>query len=69
MSKDLYNILGVNKSASQAEIKKAYRRLAMKFHPDRAGDDAHAQEKFKEAKMAYEILKVERKRQDRKSVV
>ncbi len=63
MSKDLYNILGVNKSASQAEIKKAYRRLAMKFHPDRAGDDAHAQEKFKEAKMAYEILKDERKRQ------
>lgn len=63
MSKDLYKILGVNQSASQADIKKAYRRLAMKYHPDRAGDDASAQDKFKEAKMAYEILKDERKRQ------
>lgn len=63
MSKDLYKILGVNQSASQADIKKAYRRLAMKYHPDRAGDDPSAQDKFKEAKMAYEILKDERKRQ------
>ncbi len=63
MSKDLYKILGVSHSAGQAEIKKAYRRLAMKYHPDRAGDDATAQEKFKEVKMAYEILKDERKRQ------
>ncbi|GAA4808376.1 chaperone protein DnaJ [Marinicella pacifica] len=63
MSKDLYKILGVSRSAGQADIKKAYRRLAMKYHPDRAGDDAAAQEKFKEAKMAYEILRDERKRQ------
>lgn len=61
-NKDLYQILGVNKNATAAELKKAYRRLAMKYHPDRNADDAQAQEKFKEAKMAYEILKDEQKR-------
>ena len=60
---DLYAILGIQKSATQAEIKKAFKRTAMKYHPDRNADDASAQEKFKEAQMAYEILKDEQKRQ------
>lgn len=60
--KDLYKILGVNKDASSAEMKKAYRRLAMKYHPDRNANDPEAQEKFKEAKLAYEILKDDQKR-------
>jgi molecular chaperone DnaJ len=65
MSKrDYYEVLGINKNASEAEIKKAYRRLAMKYHPDRnTGDDAkEAEEKFKEAKEAYEILSDAQKR-------
>jgi len=56
--RDYYEVLGVSKSASADEIKKAYRRLAMKFHPDRNKDDDGASEKkFKEAKEAYEVLK------------
>ncbi len=56
--RDYYEILGVSKSASADEIKKSYRRLAMKFHPDRNKDDDGASEtKFKEAKEAYEVLK------------
>ena len=56
--RDYYEVLGVSKSASADEIKKAYRRLAMKFHPDRNKDDSEAAEKkFKEAKEAYEVLK------------
>ena len=60
--KDFYEVLGVAKNASEPEIKKAFKRMAMKFHPDRNPDDDTAEEKFKEAKEAYEILSDERKR-------
>lgn len=60
--KDLYEVLSISRNASEADIKKAYRRLAMKFHPDRNPDDAKAEESFKEAKEAYEVLSDERKR-------
>ena len=56
MKKDFYKVLDVPKTATEAEIKKAYRRLAMKYHPDRNPDDAEAVERFKEAKEAYEVL-------------
>ncbi|HZF17726.1 MAG TPA: molecular chaperone DnaJ [Steroidobacteraceae bacterium] len=57
MSKrDYYKVLDVARTASEADIKKAYRRLAMKFHPDRNPGDHQAEEKFKEAKEAYEVL-------------
>ncbi|MGL4184603.1 MAG: DnaJ domain-containing protein, partial [Thiotrichaceae bacterium] len=57
MSKrDYYEVLGVQKNASEDELKKAFRRLAMKYHPDRNPDDKEAEEKFKEAREAYEVL-------------
>lgn len=60
--RDYYEVLGVSRDASQDEIKKSYRRLAMKYHPDRNTDDAEAEQKFKEAKEAYEVLKDDEKR-------
>lgn len=60
--RDYYEILDVPKGASAAEIKKSYRRLAMKYHPDRNTEDADAESKFKEAKEAYEVLKNDDKR-------
>lgn len=59
---DFYEILGVARNASEAELKKAYRRLAMKHHPDRNPGDKPSEEKFKEAKEAYEVLTDPRKR-------
>lgn len=56
MSKDYYNILGINKGASEDEIKKAYRKMAMKFHPDKNPNNPEAESKFKEAAEAYEVL-------------
>ncbi|GAB5538598.1 MAG: molecular chaperone DnaJ [Salibacteraceae bacterium] len=54
--RDYYEILGVNKGASADEIKKAYRKMAIKYHPDKNPDDAEAETKFKEAAEAYEVL-------------
>ncbi|MBI5921516.1 MAG: molecular chaperone DnaJ [Betaproteobacteria bacterium] len=60
--RDYYETLGINRDASEDEIKKAYRKLAMKFHPDRNPDNPKAEEQFKEAKAAYEILSDAKKR-------
>ena len=60
--KDYYEVLGVNKDASDEEIKKSYRKLAMKYHPDRNPDNPKAEEQFKEAKEAYETLSDDQKR-------
>ncbi|HVJ12050.1 MAG TPA: DnaJ domain-containing protein, partial [Burkholderiales bacterium] len=60
--RDYYEVLGVNKDASEEDLKKAYRRLAMKWHPDRNPDNPKAEENFKEAKEAYEVLSEPQKR-------
>ena len=57
MARDYYDILGLSKSASDSEIKSSYRKLAMKYHPDRNPGDKKAEEKFKEISESYEILK------------
>ena len=62
MSKDFYNILWVDKTATNDEIKKAYRKLAMKYHPDRNKQDKEAEKKFKEVNEAYSILSDTQKR-------
>src|SRR5262249_58911102 len=54
--RDYYEVLGVNRDADDEAIKKAYRKLAMKWHPDRNPDNPKAEEHFKEAKEAYEVL-------------
>ena len=61
--RDYYEVLGVDKSASQDEIKKAYRKIAIKYHPDRNQGNKEAEEKFKEAAEAYSVLSDETKRQ------
>lgn len=61
--RDYYEVLGVKKDATEDEIKKAYRKLAIKYHPDRNPDNAEAEEKFKEAAEAYDVLHDPQKRQ------
>src|SRR5918997_1699659 len=64
MPRDYYEVLGVSRAADDTEIKKAFRRLARELHPDTNADDPHAEEKFKEAAEAYEVLSdAERRRQ------
>ncbi|MBQ1626787.1 MAG: molecular chaperone DnaJ, partial [Prevotella sp.] len=61
--RDYYEVLGVSKSATEDEIKKAYRKIAIKYHPDRNPGDKEAEEKFKEAAEAYSVLSDQQKRQ------
>ncbi|MEY3444341.1 MAG: chaperone protein DnaJ, partial [Bacteroidota bacterium] len=60
--RDYYEVLGVAKDAPKDDIKKSYRKLAMQYHPDKNPGDATAEDKFKEAAEAYEVLSDEQKR-------
>ena len=60
--RDYYDVLGVSKTATADELKKAYRKLALKYHPDRNKGNAEAEEKFKEVNEAYSVLSDETKR-------
>ncbi len=62
MKKDYYEVLGLSRSAGQDEIKKAYRKLAKKYHPDTNKNNPAAEEKFKEISIAYEVLSDEKKK-------
>jgi molecular chaperone DnaJ len=62
MAHDFYDVLGISRDASEAEIKKAYRRLAMEYHPDRNDGDKAAEERFKEVSEAYDVLRDPQKR-------
>src|SRR6202162_2384289 len=61
--RDYYEVLGVSKEAGDEDVKRAYRKLAMQHHPDRNAGDSEAEEKFKEASEAYEVLRDPEKRQ------
>jgi len=60
--RDYYEVLGVGKGASSEDIKRAYRRMAMKYHPDKNPDNKEAEDKFKECAEAYEVLSNAEKR-------
>src|SRR6058998_3558809 len=60
--RDYYEVLGIAQNAAEEEIKRAYRKLAVKFHPDKNPDDPHAEEKFKEIGEAYDVLSDPEKR-------
>jgi len=61
--RDYYEVLGVGRDATPDQIKKAYRKLALQYHPDRNPGDKAAEEKFKEAAEAYDVLSDDKKRQ------